>query len=273
MRINCVLALLLSAAAAPAFAHDTWLLPARARLQGGDTLVLELTSGMDFPRPGAPVKEERIVARGVRLSGAIRELKAEPRTKALALSAVLDKDGVALAWIATGPRSLELTPEEVVHYLEEVGAADTIGVEWKKSGKKVWRESYVKLAKTYVRVGDPSRDRSWDEPVGLALEMVPEADPTLLKVGDILPLRLLRNGAPIAGLAVGAVASGTKASIHKTDADGRVTVAVDRAGPWLLRATAIRRASGGEGGWESVFTTLTLDVPGPGGAKASESVH
>jgi uncharacterized GH25 family protein len=145
-------------------------------------------------------------------------------------------------------------------------------VEWKQSGKKVWREGYVKLAKTDVRVGKP-HDRSWAEPVGLALEMVPEAAPTLLTVGDTLPLRLLRNGAPIAGLAVGAVASGTKASIHRTDADGRVTVTVDKAGPWLLRATAIRRASGGESGWESVFTTLTLDVPGPGGAKASQPVH
>jgi uncharacterized GH25 family protein len=48
----------------------------------------------------------------------------------------------------------------------------------------------VKLAKTFVRVGQPTADQSWREPVGLALEIVPLADPTTLLVGSELSVRV-----------------------------------------------------------------------------------
>jgi len=255
--------------AATAFAHDTWLLPTPARVQVGATVVFQLTSAMDFPRPETPVKADRLVAGRVRLAGSTHDLRAEAQPEFLRLSAVLDRQGVAAAWIETRPRTLDLKPEEVAHYLEEVGAADTVGAEWKKSGGKVWRETYVKLAKTYVRVGEPSEDRSWAEPLGLALEMVPEKDPTRLKEGESLPLRILWQGKPISGLSVGSVGSGPgRGSLRKTDAEGRVSVVLDRPGPWLLRATLIRAAGSGEGQWNSHFTTLTLEV----GASASTSL-
>ena len=247
--------------AATAFAHDTWLLPTPARLPVGATAVFELTSAMGFPKAESPVKADRLAARSVRLAGSARELRTEAQPKLLRLSAVLERQGVATAWVETLPRTLDLKPEEVTHYLQEVGAADTVGAEWKKSGGKVWRETYVKLAKTYVRVGEPAEDRSWAEPVGLALEMVPEQDPTRLKTGETLPLRVLWQGKPISGLSVGSVRGGPgRGSLQKTDADGRVSVVLDRAGQWLLRATLIRAADGGGGQWNSHFTTLTLEV-------------
>ncbi len=256
--------------AATAFAHDTWLLPTPARLQVGRTAVFELTSAMDFPRPETPVKADRLVAGRVRLAGSTQELRAEAQPKFLRLSTVLDRQGVATAWVETRPRTLDLKPEEVAHYLEEVGAADTVGADWKKSGGKVWRETYVKLAKTCVRVGEPSEDRSWAEPLGLALEMVPEKDPTRLKTGETLPLRVLWQGKPISGLSVGSVGGAPgHGSLQKTDAEGRVSVILDRPGPWLLRATLIRAAEGGEGRWNSHFTTLTLDVGPPASTSLS----
>jgi len=246
---------------ATAFAHDTWLLPTPVRLQVGQTAVFELTSAMDFPRPETLVKADRLVAGRIRLAGSTQELRADAQPKFLRLRALLDRPGVATAWVESRPRTLDLKPEEVAHYLEEVGAADTVGAEWKKSGGKTWRETYVKLAKTYVRVGEPSEDRSWAEPLGLALEMVPEKDPTRLKAGETLPLRVFWEGKPIPGLSVGSVgAAPGHGSLQKTDTEGRVSVLLDRPGSWLLRATLIRAADGGEGRWNSHFTTLTVEV-------------
>ena len=44
--------------------------------------------------------------------------------------------------------------------------------------------------KTFVRVGESGADRSWEQPVGIALEIVPAKDPTALRAGDELTVRL-----------------------------------------------------------------------------------
>ena len=198
---------------------------------------------------------------GVRVGGQTRTLEVrELRGGALFLHAQPARPGVAVAWVASRPRTIDLKPDEVRHYLEEIGALETVGREWESGGRSPWRETYVKLAKAYVRVGEPVSDTSWSDPVGLPLELVPEADPTRLRNGDALTLRLLWQGRPLSGLAVGAVPSGAAAVLRPTDEDGRVTVALDRAGPWLLRATRVRRAEPPDTGWQSHFMTVTLNV-------------
>lgn len=245
----------------PALAHDTWLLPERWRLGAGEQIVLALTSGMDFPRPETAVNADRLEARGVRLAGKTHPLEPGSAERALTLSGIVKEGGLATAWIATRPRSLTLTPEQVTHYLGEVGAADTIGEQWKRSAQTAWRETYVKIAKTIVRVGDAVSDSSWGEPVGLALEIVPGSDPTQLKQGDLLSIRVLWQGQPLPDLAVGAAAaSPAKPALARTDAQGRARFKLDRSGPWLLRATLIRSSEARKGEWDSVFTTLTLNV-------------
>jgi len=55
--------------AAPAVAHDTWLLPARHAVPAGTTVVLDLTSGMAFPAPETAIKPDRIARAACRLAG------------------------------------------------------------------------------------------------------------------------------------------------------------------------------------------------------------
>lgn len=244
----------------PALAHDTWLLPERFALASGDRLVLALTSGMAFPAPETAVRPERLAAQRVRLDGKTHTLKPGAADRALQLATVLKDAGLATAWIETHPRSLTLTAEQVAHYLEEVGAADTIGEQWKRSGQGAWRETYVKLAKTIVRVGSAG-DSTWKEPLGLALEIVPESDPTRLNTGGAFSIRLLWQGQPQPGLAVGAAAAApAKPTLVRTDGQGRASFTLDRPGPWLLRATLIQPSKARPGEWDSVFTTLTLQV-------------
>ncbi len=250
------------AAPAAALAHDTWLLPARWNVPVRDRLVVDLTSAMDFPRPETAVRADRLTSRSMRLNGTVGPLDARPPgAKALQLSAVPAAPGLATVWITTRPRTLDLKPDEVKHYLEEVGAWDTIGEQWSRSADQAWRETYVKVAKTFIRVGDARSDGSWTEPLGASLEIVPTSDPTDLFEGQTLGLRLLWNGKPLADLAVGAAAAApAKALLLKTDPEGRVAFRLDRPGPWLLRATLIRPVAGQAGAWESTFTTLTVEV-------------
>jgi hypothetical protein len=217
---------------------------------------------MDFPNPETAVGAERLVARSMRLNGTITPLEPLPRSgKTLQLATMASSPGLAALWIVTLPRTLDLTPDEVEHYLEEVGAWDTVGERWRRSGARTWRETYTKVAKTFVTVGEPRAGTSWNEPVGTPLELVPARDPADLVDGGELTLRLLGNGKPVPDLAVGAMAgSGAAPVLRKTDSGGQVSFRLDRPGPWLFRATLLRPAQARSGEWESTFTTLTLDV-------------
>ena len=253
-------------AATSALAHDTWLLPARYRLAPGDTIVLDLTSAMHFPEPESGPDPSRVAAwlRVGGSTGTLQAVTAAPgaASKALRLSTAVARPGVAAAWCESRPREIELKPEEVEHYLAEAGAADVLA-QWVKGGKLPWRETYVKFAKTFVRVGRPAGDRSWAEPVGMAFEMVPEVDPTGIRAGARFSLRLVEGGQPAAGLTVGAVAAGVEQPlVAVTDAEGRASFTLSRRGPWLIRAIHIRP---GEmpGTWRSRFTTLTVSVGEP----------
>jgi hypothetical protein len=249
--------------AIPVWAHDTWLLPRHGQVEAGESADFSMTSGMAFPENETAIDPDRIARSGVRLGGTTAGFDApRPGEHALVLSAALRRRGVATVWAETKPRTIDLDADDVAHYLEEIGALAAVLARWQAAPEpRRWRESYRKHVKSFVRVGDPGEDRSWAEPVGSALELVPERDPTALGAGDELGLRLLRSGAPAAGATVALVRAGEQGAVMRTaDAEGKVTFALPAAGWYLARATDLRPATGPDLDWESDFATLTLEV-------------
>lgn len=245
---------------AVALAHDTWLLPSRASVAVGEALVLEMTSAMRFPEPEVPVKPERIARSGMRIGGTTVPLTPQDGAgKALKLSATPKADGLATVWAEGLPRELDMKPDAVEHYLAEAGATE-VRDQWIKAGRGRWHETYFKCTKSFVRVGAPGDDRSWSEPVGLPLEIVPEVDPTRLASGQRIAVRVLEDGKPAIGLSVAAATTGGKVTATGvTDGEGHVSLTLHKAGPWLIKAIRLR-AGDAPGDWRSRFTTLTVDV-------------
>jgi len=248
--------------AAAAHAHDTWLISDRFEVAPKTMVTLDLTSGMAFPTLDVGPKRERVEAAKCRLWGSTFDITdISPGPRSLVFKTELVETGVATFWVKLPPKSIELKPAEVQEYLDEIDAPPNLRKQWAEMEPKRWRELYTKHPKTFVRVGHPQTDRSWMEPTGMALEIVPERDPTALLEGDELPVRVLRNGAPHPGFSLNAVAAGeTKGETQKTDAAGRVTFRMRNSGRWLLRGTDVRKSIRGETDWESDFATLTLEV-------------
>ena len=246
-----------------AHAHDTWLLPSQFEVAPNETVTIDLTSGMAFPALETGPKRERVQAAECRLAErtfAIKDISEGPHS--LRFVTEVAEAGVAAFWVKLPSKEIELKSEQVQEYLEEIGASDALLKEWAEMKPPRWRESYSKHQKTFVRVGTPpAADHSWSEPVGLALEIVPEQDPTAVRAGGEFAVRVLKNGKPFPDFPLNAVAGGeTKGETQKTDAAGRVTFRLGKAGRWLLRGTEVRKSTRAEADWESDFTTLTLEV-------------
>lgn len=255
--------LLSLALAATALAHDTWLIPDRFVVARDSIAVLDLTSGMAFPALDTAIKPERVNRSLCRIAGRTFDVAGySPAPKSLRFSARLVESGIATFSVELKPRSLELTPRQVREYLDEIGAPEAIRQAWANGKRpKRWREVYTKHSKTFIKVGEIESDRSWAEPIGMFLEIVPEKDPTSLRIGDEFPVRVLKDGAPVQGFALGIVhEGGPTGKIEKTDSQGQVSFRLDRTGRWLLRGTDLRKASQAGADWESDFTTLTIHV-------------
>ena len=245
-----------------AHAHDTWLIPDRFEVAPKTKVKFDLTSGMAFPALEVGPKPERVEAVKCKLGDRtfdIADISSGP--KSLIFKTEFPEPGVVAVWVKVPARTIELKPAEVQEYLDEIAAPETIRKQWSEMTPKRWREVYTKHPKTFVRVGDAKDDQSWAKRVGLALEIIPEKDPTALHVGDELSFRVLKDGAPFPDFAVNALAAGeTKGDTKRTDSEGRVAFRFAKPGQWLLRGTDVRKSSKPDTDWESDFATLTLGV-------------
>ena len=252
-------------------AQDAWLTPTRAAAPSGVDVTFDLTSGVAFPAHGSAVPPIRVREARVRLGGAADRFPAPMATRdALHFRTPLRTPGVATAWLSLAPVARTLDSAGVVRYLAERGAPDSVRVAYLRQlpidGVRRWNERASAHAVTHVLVTSPLRrrptsDRSWREPAGAPLELVPERDPTTLRAGDTLLVQLRRRGRPAGGVAVRTVdPRAVPAPLRRTDDDGRLAVVLPRAGRWLLRAADLRRAAASPTDWESEVTTLTVAV-------------
>ena len=131
------------------------------------------------------------------------------------------------------------------------------------------REVFSRCAKTLLAVGGRG-DPTFTRPVGLTLELIPEADPYTLAPGARLAVRLLYQGKPLSGALVMAL-DATDAQHPqqvRSDLEGLASFALPRAGAWLIKAVHMIPAPADAGAdWESFWASLTFALP-PASARA-----
>ena len=106
---------------------------------------------------------------------------------------------------------------------------------------KIVKALYSKqFAKTYVRCGEP--DGQFIGRVGLPLELVPVQDPTTMKPGDVLTLKIFRDGRRYAGpghwdATYGGFSTESEDLCHPGTAvtGDTISVPLDQPGRWFIR--------------------------------------
>lgn len=262
-RVNLLSCVAISLAAAPALAHDTWIIADQMRVAPKTTVTLDLTSAVEFPKLEIGPKPENVPNASCRLAGKTFEVTEKVvAPQSLQFKTELADAGVATVWVKLPSRPVELKPEQVKMFNDEVNAPAELQKEYDDMPEpKRWRGTSTKHPKTFVRVGDPKGDLSWKEPVGLFLEIIPEKDPTALHAGDEFPVRALRDGAPFAGFELNAVSAGDKhGQAQKTDANGRVIFKLSKAGRWMVKGVEARKSTKPDLNFEATSATLTFEV-------------
>lgn len=252
----------LAACAAPVSAHDTWIISDTPAIRPGGKALFHITSGMEFPKPESapePLRMKRADWRlGAEKGNIVSFEKGETSTT---VGGRVTGEGTGVVCVEFHPRDIDLEPDEVEHYMEEIGAPEAVRRAWKEAGENAtFHETYTKRAKSYVRIGDRGEDTSCLGSTGFAIDFLPDRDPTALRPGGELVIRVVRGGDDeIEGLAVGAVC-GTdgKTTMLRTNQNGKVVIPIHAAGWWMIRATELRRNA--DGTWESDFTTMTFHV-------------
>ena len=253
--------------ALPCVAHDLYLMPAKFLVQRGQQLELVFQNGDEFPVASAPVKLERLRDTELRSRAGkapFENLKAGEKNTTATVR--VPGNGVAVLTARTITNLIEMTPEEFRTYLEHENLTDQI--KWREThgeAGKAGRERYSKYVKALIQSGKP--DAYYRERTGLAIEIIPEANPYALKPGDMLPVQVLFRGKPAAGIAVESAwlesGKAALAVVGRTDANGRVKVPVKAVGPHRLHAIMMERCAEPQAAdWESFWASLTFEIQG-----------
>lgn len=261
---------LILAAVSTLAAHDLYLRPDTFQPRPGATLRVEYHNGDAFPASHVPVKLERL--RDMQLRHGAGHALPFDNLRIEGVATVADVNvpvGGGAFWLTsrTVPNFIQLEAAQFEEYLKHEGLEEI--VRWRHAhgeAAKPGREMYSKYVKALGRAGDGAGFST--QPLGLAIEIVPLADPYALQPGQTLRVQVLWDGKPAAGLAIemanaydGKV---TKKAAGRTGADGQLEIPLSGAGLWKLHAIGMRRGKNPrEADWESFWASLTFELPEP----------
>jgi len=257
-------ALALLAILSPCFslAHDFWIEPSTFRPAVGSQVEIHFRVGEGFRGDPVARSQERIV-RFVHLSasGASPVPGVDGGEPAGAVR--VTEPGLQIVGYRSNNARVDLAAEKFEEYLKEEGLEHAISYRAAKGETaKPSRENYSRSIKSLLCAGSCASGK--DRALGFTLELVSEKNPYSAKPGDELPLRLLFEGKPLEGVLVVALPKERpeKKLSARSDVAGRVVFRLPQEGPWLVKAVHMTRApEGGEVDWESVWASLTFELP------------
>ncbi|HYN43251.1 MAG TPA: DUF4198 domain-containing protein [Thermoanaerobaculia bacterium] len=247
----------------PALAHDFWIEPSDFHPARGARVQVNLLVGENWKGQPVPRNPKRLVS-----LDAVSEAGREPIPGVdggnPAGAFVTRAPGLVVVAYRGSPALIELGAVKFEAYLREEGL-ERVALERARRGESdsPGRESYARCAKALLDVGgagSAGRDRA----TGLPLELVADASTFALAPGAPLGVTVLLDGAPLSGTLVVATKKGSAgpAIRARSDAAGRVLLPIDAPGTWLVKTVHMVRArAGSPSDWESLWASLTFDLP------------
>ena len=248
----------------PALAHEFWISPEDYRVAPGAPLVAHLRNGQDFK--GAPLAYFNTKTARFDLIQDQNVENVQSRMGDIPALSTTAPANSGLLVILHETRPARVTYAEMTTFQSFVRhkdlsdtAADHTARGLPESG---FTESYRRFAKALVAVGDGA---GADHPTGMETEFVALTNPYTAQ-DNTIRLHLLYQDTPRANAQVelfDKAPDGTvTTTLHRTDAQGIVTLPVTPGHSYLADAVFLRPAPpGGDIAYESLWAALTFAVP------------
>lgn len=247
-----------------ALAHDFWVEPSEFRPDVGSEVSLSLMVGDDFAGEPLPYIDEWIVSFQVSGPDGDHPIKGflgdDPAGRIAPVT-----PGIYVVGYRSNRTHAELEPERFQTYLQSRGLEPIIEHRAERGEtESPGREYFSRCAKALLEVGAAEADPTFKRELGLTLELIPEQNPYVLSAGQSLSVRLVYEGEPLPEALIIAFTRDRpdeKQQI-RTDAEGRSTVSLPRAGIWLVSAVhMIPVEADPKADWESFWASLTFELP------------
>lgn len=246
--------------ASPAFCHQFWLEPSSFHPPLGALLSAQVKVGEHFAGEELPRNENHFLRFVLRTPQGEIPMVGMPGREPAGMARIT-AGGFLLLGYESRPTEVALSPDLLAIYLDEEGLEPF----FKGDRAKGIEDHFSRYAKSLLLAGDAPKDSSgYDTRLGFALELVPEANPLLLKTGETLPVRLLQEGRPLQNVLVSArrKIEPDKRIAARTDTEGRARLALTGPGVWLINAVFLRPMAGGYSyQFESAWASLTFEIP------------
>jgi uncharacterized GH25 family protein len=250
---------------APAASHDHWLAPSSFRPGLGERVDLELRVGhpQEFERlPRDPLRIVRFET--VAPGGERAQVPGfDARSPAGLFKAKVP--GAHLLVYQSNHSFVEIEADAYAAFLREEGLEDVLAERARRGEQALpGRDSYARFDKLLLRAAD-GPGVGFERVAGLPLELVLETDPAAWTPLAPVRLRLELDGTPLEGRQVRLVrlTAPHLLLLARTDADGRVELRPERAGPVAAFAVHQRRArpeQGLPGDWESLWASFAFEL-------------
>jgi len=241
--------------AAPAVAHQTFLVPEKFNSAVGEQVNLVITSALAYPnREGGP-SLDRIPFTHVMLNGQkIENLTFTENETYMNASFTADYAGFAMAAMSSKRRFGEIKAEEADYYLDSIGVNDEVKAAFlAQEGTPALNRSYNKHTKTFfcVESCDAGKQTAY-QAVGQDLEFVAsnEAENHFI---------LLLNGKPLAGHEVTVVSPGSGDLELSTNQNGVIDFDSSKMNSIMMTAVWVTLPEQVSGVYQSDYATLTVD--------------
>ena len=193
-------------------AHDTWI-----EKRNGQLLVLRGHGGDVEAYDPALVKEARAI---------------DAKGEAVEIEIVNNKENALLS--TKGDPAIVGALYDSGYWLKTTDG-------WKKATKREGKGKYnivesIKSKQWCKNILGSTSESS--KPMGQRFEIVPQKDPTTVRVGEKLPIKVVLDGKPVEGatIATGGGHTSDKKDLLKTDKEGMVSVIIDKAGFQMVKA-------------------------------------
>jgi uncharacterized GH25 family protein len=251
--------------AGTANAHDSWLEPKTFQTPAGVLVPVAFYVGHHGEQRSArlaPRPTWLLSMRDYGPGGVTNLLNVEEFRRRSALRYATP--GTHVVALATGDFRNDMNPAEFPAYMEEEGLAAAQAA-WKRapvrSGKV--REAYRRYAKALVQVGR-SPTAAAPRRIGQRLEIVPAANPLMLRAGDPLRATIWFAGRPLAGALVtlGSLDRPKDALLPlRSNAAGKVEFKMPASGRWMINVVWSVPSKRPGTDFETSFSSLTFAVP------------